>query len=87
MMNRDMLGLLLTEILSPVVCALVDHSELVNLSVSGKDTVMVSVFVTKSDRGQIIGRQGKTAESLRTIVNAVAAKYRMRALLEIVEND
>ena len=87
MESRELLGQHLINTLTPVVSSLVDQEDQVELTVSGKDTLLVSVFVAKEDRGQIIGRKGKTAEALRTLVNAVSAKHRMRALLEIVEND
>jgi len=83
--TREQLASHLVEILNPVVRGLVDSSDAVRITAAGRDTVMVSVDVAPEDRGQVIGRQGKTAEALRTIVNAVSSKYKMRALVEVVE--
>lgn len=55
----------------------------VNEVFSGK-TMVLELNVAKTDIGKVIGRQGRTANALRTILNAAAAKDRKRTLLEIV---
>ena len=46
---------------------------------------MIELRVAQSDLGKIIGKQGRTARALRTILNANATKMRKRAVLEIIE--
>jgi predicted RNA-binding protein YlqC (UPF0109 family) len=46
--------------------------------------MVLELHVAKTDIGKVIGRQGRTANALRTILNAAAAKERKRTLLEIV---
>jgi len=43
--------------------------------------------VAEDDLGKIIGRHGRTAKAMRTVLNAAATKERKRAVLEILEND
>ena len=48
-------------------------------------TVVLELKVDKSDMGKVIGKQGKTAHAIRTILNAASGKTRKRYVLEIVE--
>ena len=74
---------LLTEIL---VRSLVDHPDEVNVTeTEGSMTIILELKVAKEDIGQVIGRQGRTAQALRTILGAVSAKQNKRIMLEIVE--
>ena len=50
-----------------------------------EDTTVLELFVAPEDRGKVIGRQGRLARALRTIVRASAARSRRRVILEIVE--
>jgi uncharacterized protein len=69
-----------------LVCQLVDDPESVNVRmVSGVRTNVYEVRVAKGELGKVIGRNGQTARSLRTLLNAVAAKNQIRAVLEILE--
>ena len=65
---------------------LVDHPEGVHVDEhdSGETTVL-TLRVSPGDLGKVIGKQGRTARALRTILNANATKLRKRAVLEIVE--
>lgn len=66
--------------------ALVDHPEEVQiLEVEGEKTTVLELRVAKDDLGKVIGKQGKTARAMRTILNATATKLRKRAVLEIIE--
>jgi predicted RNA-binding protein YlqC (UPF0109 family) len=66
--------------------ALVDQPEAVSVTeISGANTNIVELKVAKVDMGKIIGKQGRTANAMRAIVNAVSAKTRRRSVLEIVE--
>ena len=51
----------------------------------GETASMLELRVAKEDLGRVIGKQGRTAKSIRTIVNAVAARQNLKVTLEIVE--
>ena len=53
--------------------------------IHGDRLVVYELKVAKSDMGKIIGKQGKNADAIRTILKAVAGKTRKRMLLELVE--
>jgi predicted RNA-binding protein YlqC (UPF0109 family) len=66
--------------------ALVDYPEQVSVkSIDGDNTCVLELKVAKVDIGKVIGKQGRTAHSIRTILNAAAAKSKKRVVLEIVE--
>ena len=66
--------------------SLVDKPDEVNLQeVIGEKTTVLELRVAKEDLGKVIGRQGKTARAMRTILNATATKLKKRAVLEIIE--
>jgi uncharacterized protein len=66
--------------------ALVDYPEQVNVAeVEGEQTTVIELKVAKEDLGKIIGKEGRTARSLRTILAAVSTKLRKRSVLEILE--
>jgi hypothetical protein len=69
-----------------MVKALVDKPEEVSLrEVEGEKTTVLELRVAKEDLGKVIGKQGKTAHAMRTILNAMATKLKKRAVLEIIE--
>jgi uncharacterized protein len=66
--------------------ALVDYPDQVNVAeVEGEQTTVIELKVAKEDLGKIIGKEGRTARSLRTILAAVSTKLRKRSVLEILE--
>ena len=66
--------------------ALVDHPEQVIVTeVKGDQTSVLALKVAKEDIGKIIGKQGRTARAMRTILSAASAKIKKRTVLEIVE--
>ena len=66
--------------------ALVDKPEEVMVTaIEGNQATVLELKVAKEDLGKIIGKQGRTARSLRTIISAASAKERKRIVLEIVE--
>jgi hypothetical protein len=66
--------------------SMVDYPEQVSVSeVEGKQTSVLELKVAKSDLGKVIGKQGRTARALRTILSAASAKEHKRAVLEIIE--
>ncbi len=74
------------ELIAVVARALVDKPDEVNVSeVEGSHTSVIELKVAKEDLGKVIGKQGRTARALRTILGAASAKLKKRAVLEIVE--
>jgi len=66
--------------------ALVDHPEQVKVSeVEGEMTSVIELSVAKEDMGRVIGKQGRTATAIRTILGAVSAKSKRHSTLEIIE--
>ena len=73
-------------LLIQIVKALVDNPEQVQINViESTQTVVLELKVAKSDMGKIIGKQGKTAYALRTLLIAASGKDKKRYMLEIVE--
>ena len=71
-------------VLEKIVVSIVDKPELVQVVHSAGDQIIVfSIRCDKSDRGKVIGREGRMAVSLRNIINALSAKYKFKCLLEI----
>jgi uncharacterized protein len=66
--------------------ALVDEPEGVRVAeVEGERVTVIELRVAQSDVGKVIGKQGRTARAIRTLLNANATKLRKRAVLEILE--
>lgn len=66
--------------------AMVDNPEDVSVNeIEGDQTTVLELKVAKSDLGKVIGKQGRNAHAMRTILSAVSAKIRKRAVLEIIE--
>jgi predicted RNA-binding protein YlqC (UPF0109 family) len=53
--------------------------------VDGERTSVIELSVAKEDMGRIIGKQGKTANAIRTLLNAASMKQKKRTILEIIE--
>lgn len=76
----------LKELVEYMAKSLVDKPEEVEVNeVQGEQTTVVVLKVAKEDRGKVIGKQGRTARSMRTILNAAGTKLRKRCVLEIFE--
>ena len=66
--------------------ALVDHPDEVRVSeVEGNQTSVLELKVSKEDLGKVIGKQGRTARAMRTLLSAASAKVKKRTILEIIE--
>ena len=66
--------------------SLVDNPEEVQVSeVEGEQTTVLELKVAKEDLGKVIGKQGRTARAMRTILGAASTKIRKRSVLEILE--
>jgi len=76
----------LKELVTFIAQSLVDDPDKVEVNeVVGEQTAVLELRVAQEDLGKIIGKQGKTAKAIRTILGAAAAKMRKRAVLEILE--
>jgi len=74
------------ELVECIVKSLVDLPEQVVINqVNGERTVVLELQVAKEDLGKIIGRQGRTAKAMRTILSAASVKIKKRVVLEIME--
>lgn len=74
------------ELIAFVAGSLVDKPEEVKVNVSEEeDTVTVELGVAPEDLGKVIGKQGRTARAMRSILSAAAAKEQKRSRLEIIE--
>lgn len=76
----------LKDLIEYVGRALVDMPDEVQVNeVEGEQTTVIELKVDKSDLGKVIGKQGRTARALRTILNAASTKIKKRSVLEIIE--
>lgn len=76
----------LKELVEYMARALVDKPEDVDVAeVDGEQTSVLELKVAKDDLGKVIGKQGRTAQAMRTILGAVSTKLKKRAVLEILE--
>jgi uncharacterized protein len=76
----------MAELLEYLARRLVDEPDAVSVEeVEEDDELVLRLYVAEADRGKVIGRQGRIARALRTVVRASAARERRRVRLEIVE--
>ena len=74
------------DLITAIVQALVDQPEAVSVSeVGGAHTIVLEVSVAKSDMGKVIGKRGRNAQAIRTILSAASGKRKENYMLEIVE--
>ncbi len=74
------------DLISYIAKALVDKPEEVSVSeIEGEQTSVIELKVAKEDLGKVIGKQGRTARAMRTILSAASTKIRQRSVLEIIE--
>ena len=74
------------ELIKYIAQALVDSPEQVSVSeITGNQTSVLELKVAKEDLGKVIGKQGRTARAMRTILSAASAKIKKRTVLEIIE--
>ena len=74
------------DLVEAIAKALVDHPEQVQVrAVEGEEVTVLELRVHPEDLGKVIGRQGRTAKSMRTILGAAGMKLRKRLTLEILE--
>jgi predicted RNA-binding protein YlqC (UPF0109 family) len=74
------------DLIEYIAQALVDHPEQVSVrTLEGNQTSVLELSVAKEDVGKVIGKQGRTAQSMRVLLNAVSSKLNKRFVLEILE--
>jgi hypothetical protein len=74
------------ELVEQIAKSLVDHPDKVSVNaVEGEQVTVLELRVDPSDLGKVIGKQGRTARSIRTILGAAGMKLRKRFTLEILE--
>jgi uncharacterized protein len=74
------------ELIEFIAKALVDKPEdVVVTEIEGEQTSVIELKVAKEDLGKVIGKQGRTARAMRTILSASSTKLRKRSVLEIIE--
>ena len=76
------------ELILFIAKALVDNPDAVEVKeIEGEQSSVLELSVAPQDLGKVIGKQGRTARAMRTILSATSAKLRRRAVLEIVESS
>ena len=74
------------ELIEYIAKSLVDQPDAVKVTeVEGERTSVIELSVAKEDMGRIIGKQGKTATAMRTLLNAAGMKQKKRTILEIID--
>jgi hypothetical protein len=74
------------ELIEYIAKLLVDNPEEVSVTeIEGEQTSVIELKVAKEDLGKVIGKQGRTARAMRTILGAASAKMKKRSVLEILE--
>jgi predicted RNA-binding protein YlqC (UPF0109 family) len=74
------------DLLELIVKQLVDNPDDVNVNeISGEQTSVFELRVNKTDLGKVIGKQGRTARAIRTLLSAAAVKDSKRVMLEIID--
>lgn len=66
--------------------ALVDNPDQVEVrEIEGEQSSVIELRVAREDLGKVIGKQGRTARAMRTVLSAASTKLRKRAVLDIIE--
>ena len=74
------------ELIEMIAKALVDNPDQVTVNaIEGEQSTVLELKVAQTDLGKVIGKQGRTARSIRTILGAAGMKLRRRFTLEILE--
>jgi uncharacterized protein len=77
---------MMKELVKYMAQALVDNPDKVEVAeIVGEQTSVLELRVAKEDLGKVIGKQGRTAKAMRTILSAASTKIRKRSVLEIIE--
>ncbi len=75
------------ELITKIVSSLVDHPENISIeAIPGDHTVIYKLAVHAEDTGKVIGKQGRTADAIRTILKALGGKQNKKVVLEIKDS-
>jgi len=78
--------MVMKELIAYIAKALVDKPDEVTVTeIEGEQTSVLELKVAKEDLGKVIGKQGRTARAMRTILSAASTKIKKRSVLEIIE--
>ena len=73
------------EILETIIANLVDNQDAVEVNeINGTQSIVFEVKVAEGDMGKIIGKQGRIAKSIRTVMKAIASKEHKKATIEFI---
>ena len=73
------------DLINLIVSALVDHPEQIVINyILGHQMAVIELRTAKEDMGKVIGKNGRNADAIRTLANAVAAKLKKRVVIEIL---
>lgn len=73
------------ELVEIIVKALVDNPDAVKINeIAGEQSVILEISVAPEDMGKVIGKQGRIAKAIRTVVKAAATKENKRVVVEII---
>lgn len=76
----------LVDLIVFIAKSLVDKPDQVKVTeIKGEQTSVIELMVAKEDLGKVIGKQGRTARAIRTILNSASMKMNKRVILEIIE--
>ena len=76
----------MTELVKVIAMALVDNPDAVEVrEVTGRSAIVIELKVAPEDIGKVIGKQGRIAKALRTVVKAAAMKSNLKVVVEIVQ--
>ncbi len=74
------------QVLETIAKSLVEHPESVTVTeVPGEDTLVLELRVADSDMGKVIGKQGRIAKAIRTVVKAAASRENKHVVVEIID--
>jgi predicted RNA-binding protein YlqC (UPF0109 family) len=74
------------DLITIIAQELVDHPEQVTVNeIESNNTVIIELTVAKSDIGKVLGKEGRTANAIRSILNAMAGKTRKRLMFKILD--
>jgi predicted RNA-binding protein YlqC (UPF0109 family) len=74
------------ELIEIMAKALVEHPDQVQVNeIAGEHASVIELSTAKEDIGKVIGKRGRNAQAMRTILNAASAKLRKRVVLEIID--
>jgi predicted RNA-binding protein YlqC (UPF0109 family) len=76
----------LKDLIQSIASELVDHPDEVEVvEIAGDRNTVIELHVAKDDIGKVIGKEGRTAQSMRTLLTALSTKLGVRAHLDIVD--